>query len=223
MLDGIVLDLDDTILDTSGLLVPVADRRAVAAMRDAGLRAGADVAHTTLRALRREGCEDLFGELARRLGADAACGHAGTQAFFDYDVPALTLEPDIESALHALRAIAPLALLTAGVERTQRAKVARLDIEPLFVECVHVPLGSPGGKQPALRDLLERRQWRPEHVVVAGDRPSGDVRAGNALGCRTVLVRRPGGEFAEHEPRGPEEQPWRTIESLAELPALLHA
>lgn len=220
-LDGIVLDLDDTILDTAGLLVPVADRRAIAAMREAGLGADADTASDVLRALRREGVEDLFAELARRLGASSHCGLAGTHAFFRYEVPAISLEPEVEAALEELARLAPLALLTAGVGTTQRQKVARLDLAPLFVECVYVELGAPGGKEPPLRALLERRGWRPERVVVVGDRPASDVRAGNAAGCRTVLVRRTGGEFAEHAPRCPAEQPWRTIPSLAELPPLL--
>lgn len=220
-LDGIVLDLDDTILDTAGLLVPVADRRAIAAMREAGMEADPDAAHDLLRALRRDGVENLFGELARRLGAPEACGAAGTHAFFRYEVPAISLEPEVEAALEELARMAPLALLTAGVGTTQRQKVARLDLAPLFVECVFVELGSPGGKEPPLRDLLARRGWTPERVVVVGDRPASDVRAGNAAGCRTVLVRRAGGEFAEHAPASPADEPWQTITSLAELPGLL--
>jgi len=220
-LDAIVLDLDDTILDTSGLLVPFADQRAIQTMIAAGLPVDADTAHTTLRALRSRGVEDLFGEIAALHGGSAACAEAATSAFFRYDVPAIALEPEIEAALQTLHGAAPLALLTTGHERTQRQKVARLDIEVLFVECVYVPLGTDGGKEPALRALLARRGWHPENVVVAGDRPASDIRAGNALGCRTVLVRAEGGEFAAHTPEGPGDTPWRTIASLAELPALL--
>jgi len=220
-IDAIVLDLDDTILDTAGLLVPIADQRAVQAMIAAGLPVDGNTAHATLRELRSRGVEDLFVEIAARHGGSPECADAATHAFFRYDVPPIALEPEIEAALHTLHGAAPLALLTAGFEATQRQKVARLDLEALFVECVFVPLGSPGGKEPALRALLTRHGWRPERVVVAGDRPASDIRAGNALGCRTVLVRAPGGEFAEHTPSGPAETPWRTIASLAELPALL--
>jgi len=220
-IDAIVLDLDDTILDTASLLVPIADQRAVQAMIAKGLPVAAHVAHTTLRELRSQGVEDLFGEIAKRHGGSPESAAAATHAFFRYDVPPIALEPEIEAALHTLHGIAPLALLTAGFETTQRQKVARLDIEALFVECVYVPLGNPGGKEPALRALLTRHNWRPEHVVVVGDRPASDIRAGNALGCRTVLVRTAGGEFAEHAPDGPAETPWQTIPSLAHLPKLL--
>ena len=220
-LDAVVLDLDDTILDTSGLLVPVADRRAIAAMIGAGLDVDAVSAAETLDILRRDGIEDLFGELARRHSASQECATAGTTAFFDFDVPPIALEPEVEAALEALQRIAPLALLTAGVERTQRQKVARLDLEPLFVECVFVGLGAPGGKAPALRALLERRGWDARRVVVVGDRPASDIRAGNAVGCRTVLVRRAGGEFAAADATATCDRPWRQVESLAALPALL--
>jgi len=220
-IDAIVLDLDDTILDTAGLLVPMADRRAVQAMIAAGLPTDAGAAHATLRELRRRDAHDLFGEIAAQHGGPPACAEAATQAFFHYDVPAIALEPRVQAALDTLHGAAPLALLTAGFETTQRQKVERLDIEALFVECVYVALGADGGKEPPLRELLARRGWRAANVIVVGDRPASDIRAGNALGCRTVLVRAPGGEFAEHAPTGAEETPWRTITSLADLPSLL--
>jgi FMN phosphatase YigB (HAD superfamily) len=220
-LDAVVLDLDDTILDTAGLLVPVADRRAIQAMIDAGLPVDADTASATLSELRSQGVENLFGAIVARHGGTPECAAAATETFYCFDVPPIALEPDVDVALHDLYRAAPLALLTAGHEPTQRQKVRRLDLEPLFVECVYVPLHAPGGKEPALRELLHRRGWRPEHVVVAGDRPASDIRAGNAVGCRTVLVRAPGGEFASHAPRDAGEAPWATIGSLTELPGLL--
>jgi FMN phosphatase YigB (HAD superfamily) len=219
--DAVVLDLDDTLLDTAGLLVPMADRRALQAMIAAGLPVDLDTASATLREVRAAGIELLFHEIARRHGGTPECADAGTDAFFRFDVPPIALEPAVEKALHALHAAYPLALLTAGHEPTQRAKIARLDIEPFFIECLYVEIGAPGGKAPALRALCDRRGWRPECVVFAGDRPSSDIRAANAVGCRGVLVRAEGGEFAASEPSGPDEEPWATIPSVTALPALL--
>ncbi len=198
-----VLDLDDTLLDTAGLLVPAADARAIAAMRRSGLALDGEQAARALAALREEGqCADLFGELARRFDADIRCGEAGAAEFFAFEVPPLALEERVDRALHDLARLAPLVLLTAGNEPTQRAKVARLGIATRFEQRLYVGLHA-GAKEEALRALLAAAPDRPaERVVVVGDRATSEIRAGNRLGCVTVLVRRAGAEFGAHEPTG---------------------
>ena len=54
---------------------------------------------------------------------------------------------------------------------------------------------------------------------VPGTGLSFGIRAGIALGTRTVWLRR--GEYADLEPAGPDETPDRTIESLADLPSAI--
>jgi FMN phosphatase YigB (HAD superfamily) len=78
-----------------------------------------------------------------------------------------------------------------------------------------------GGKTDALRSLLAEQAWDPRRVVMAGDRPDGDVRAGNRNGCLTVLVRRDGGEFACVAPECPDDVPWRTVTHVDELAGVL--
>ncbi len=220
-LDGIVFDLDDTLIDTARLLLAPADRRAIAAMRALGLVLDETAALDHVRALRRAGRVHVFRDLAADAGAPEAAADAGERAFFVYEVPELTLDADVAVALDRLAARAPLALLSLGDPVTQRRKVERLGIAGRFVECVYVARDEPGGKEAALRALLARRGWRADHVIVAGDRPDSDVRAGNRCGCLTVLVRAAGGEFAEVAPVGPDDVPWRTVSHVSEIAALL--
>jgi FMN phosphatase YigB (HAD superfamily) len=218
---GIVLDLDDTIYDTTRLLIPWADRRAVAAMRAAGLRLTEERALARIAELRRDGVARYWDALAREEGVDAAGLAACESAWLDYDPPEMALAPDVGRALEALAAIAPLVLATMGHPRTQRLKAERLGLAERFADMRFIDFNGPVGKTETLASILADHRWPAESVVVAGDRPDSDVRSANRNGCRAVLVRRAGGEFANVAPQSPDEVPWRTIESLAELPALL--
>jgi putative hydrolase of the HAD superfamily len=221
-LDGIVLDLDDTLFDTTRRLLPWADRRAVAAMRRAGLDLDEETALRRLLELRRAGVVRTFAALAAERDASTACVAAGEDAWFDYDPPPMTLEPSVDRALDELAETAPLALFTLGHVATQRRKVERLGLARRFVDVRYVDFRGKDGKTEALASILVDRGWTPSRVVVCGDRPDGDVRSGNRNGCLTVLVRRDGGEFAAVAPASPDDVPWRTIAHVAELPALLN-
>jgi FMN phosphatase YigB (HAD superfamily) len=221
--DGVVLDLDDTLFDTTRLLLPWADLRAVAAMRAAGLAMSEDAALARLLELRAAGVVRTFAALAAERGADHRCTAAGEDAWFVYDPPPMTLDPAIAAALDELRALAPLALFTMGHPATQRRKTERLGLARWFGDLRFVDFRAPGGKTAALASILADRRWAAPRVVVCGDRPDGDVRAANRNGCRAVLVRREGAEFANVAPESPDDVPWRTISSVSELPALLQS
>jgi len=219
--EGIVLDLDDTIFDTTRLLLPWADRRAIAAMRAAGLALGEEEALRRLCELRGAGVVRTFAALAAETRAPDASVSAGEDAWFDYDPPPMLLEPSVAAALDDLAALAPLALFTFGHPGTQRRKAERLGLPALFADLRFVDFRGPDGKTEALASILRDHCWDASRVVVCGDRPDGDVRAANRNGCRAVLVRREGAEFANVAPASPDDVPWRTIASVAELPALL--
>jgi FMN phosphatase YigB (HAD superfamily) len=218
---GIVLDLDDTLYDTTRLLIPWADRRAVAAMRAAGLALSEEAALARIAELRRAGVARYWDALAREQGVDAACVAVGESAWLDYEPPPMELEPAVAHALDELAAIAPLVLFTMGHPRTQRWKAERLGLAARFADMRFIDFRGPGGKTETLAAILAEHAWRAADVVVAGDRPDGDVRAANRNGCRAVLVRRTGSEFADVAPASADDVPWRTIASIAELPALL--
>ncbi|MCE9634793.1 MAG: HAD family hydrolase [Planctomycetes bacterium] len=220
-LDAIVLDLDDTLYDTSGKLLPAADLRAVETLCASGLRLTADAALAEVRALRERSVTDAFRALAAAHGLPDAAGAAADDAFFRYTVPEMALDDDVAAALDELHTLAPLALLTMGDPSTQRAKSARLGLTRWFCVEEFVAGGAAGGKSDALARLVAGRDWAPSRTVFAGDRPDSDVRAANRVGCRAVLVRRPGAEFSSTRIDTPGDTPWRTISHVRELAALL--
>ena len=222
-LDAIVLDLDDTIFDTTGILLPAADLRAIASLRRSGLLLSTDGALARIRELRAGGAAEPFAALSDEYGLAQSAATDAARAFFCYEVPAIALDADVVVALNRLRDLAPLCLLTTGDEATQRAKAEQLGLDAFFTVREFVPLGSAGGKVAALDRLLTKHGWRPGRVVFAGDRLDGDVRAANRCGCVAVWVRRDGAEFAAMRPTSDDDRPWRTISHVRELPPLLEA
>lgn len=219
-LDGIVLDLDDTLYDTTRLLLPWADRRAAAALRGAGLAVTDDEFLRRVTADRLAGVWS-FARVVAALGGAPSHAALAEEVWLVYDPPAMRLEPEVARALTELASLAPIALLTSGDPGTQRAKVDRLGIAARFADLAFVPRDAPGGKPAALAAQLARLGWDPRCVIVCGDRPDADIRAANRNGCRGVLVRSAGSEFAAAKPTTSDDVPWRTIERVAELPALL--
>lgn len=222
--DGIVLDLDDTILDTTRLLLPAADRRAIAALRAHGLAFGESEALARLTELREAGAAGVFESLAEEGGARTDGIAAARQAFFVYAdlVPPLEIAPRTTQALDALGGMAPLALLTTGDPPTQRRKIERAGIAHRFDATVIAPLGGEG-KTHALAGLLADRGWDGARVATVGDRMRSDIRAGNANGCVTVLVRSPGAEFAAETPRDAADEPGHVCADLLEAAEWLTA
>jgi putative hydrolase of the HAD superfamily len=223
-LDAIVLDLDDTLLDTTGLLLPDAERRAVRAMRAAGLPFTETDALTRLAAHRSAGdAASAFRRLAEAGTGDDRAAHAlsaiGERAFLDYTVPPLRLHPRVDTALDDLSTFAPLALFTLGVPDTQRAKVARLGLGPRLCDVVYVDVRTASTKTLGLASLLERNAWTAARVVVVGDSLTSDVAAAVELGCPAVHVRSRG-ERA-HDRTAADAAPWRSVDHVDEVAAIL--
>jgi putative hydrolase of the HAD superfamily len=87
----------------------------------------------------------------------------------------------------------PLFLVTTGFRDFQESKVDALGIRERFVEVIvddidgYVRLG----KYRIFDELLGRHRWQPESVLVVGDNPESEIKAGNRLEMPTVQILRP--------------------------------
>jgi len=193
----IVLDLDDTLLDTSGLLVPRAQGEAARALIDAGLRAGPNrVARLRTLAARAVEPEQVDREVCRQLGQvpDGIAG-AGERAFYDRARNVrrgggVRLLPGARDVLNRLRHDYPLVLMTSGVPETQRAKIECVGIEPFFTQVIVLERGVAGGKRAALSRLQRSSGWLAREFLVVGDGWDAEILAGVRLGMFTCWVNR---------------------------------
>ena len=214
---AIFLDLDDTLLDTAGLLLGPARLEAGAALVAAGLPGtAAEAAAGLARMARERPGENPFEALAAEAGLDAmAVGFAGWAAFFKREVPArMDLVEGAAGALVRLRARGVrLLLVTFGEVATQEAKVRATGAAALVDRVLYEPLGPSADKGRAFRELIEEEGLDPAACAAVGDRPDAEIAAGRALGMFTVRIRR--GEHRWLEPRSAAEEADATVEDFA--------
>ena len=107
-------------------------------------------------------------------------------------------------------------LVTTGYEKFQRAKAAKIGVERFFSEIIVDAIDDPAtrkGKQRIFEEAMYGRRLWPWEIMVIGDNPESELKAGRALGMVTVQTLRPTIERwseADHH-----------ISSFAELPALV--
>jgi FMN phosphatase YigB (HAD superfamily) len=73
-------------------------------------------------------------------------------------------------------------------------------------------------KEAAFRKIQKRTRLKSSEILVVGDRPAREIRAGKELGMHTVRLRH--GEFKSQMPAGPEEEPAYVIQDICELSEL---
>jgi putative hydrolase of the HAD superfamily len=218
-IEAVVLDLDDTLFDTSGTLIGPANRESAAAMIGAGLPGTVEaIAQRRMTLSRAHPGEDPDVLTVKSFGLEdrADIAAAGRKAFYSRTIRSIEPFPETMPLLETLRGHVLLVLMTTGAPATQRRKVELLGIEGFFAELVFLDIATET-KHDALVALQRRRGWNASAVVVVGDRIDREIAAGRRLGMWTVRVAH--GEGRHLTPTGPAQQPHYTIDRLD---ALLH-
>ncbi len=70
-------------------------------------------------------------------------------------------------------------------------------------------------KEAAFRKIQKKTRLNSSQILVVGDRPAREIRAGRELGMHTVRLRH--GEFKNQLPVGPEEKPDYVIRKISEV------
>ncbi len=213
LITTVIFDLDDTLYDCFGQRVHAAHLCAAAAMAEAGIAASVkEILKVRMLAYEEDPqlthidervCEHFHVPAGERERLIRASRHA----FFTMPVGKLTLFPGSLKVLRSLkRRGARIFVVSFGDPETQRAKVAALglDREPSIDHMFYADVGNIMTKEAFFRSILRNAEGDPSRVLVVGDRPSSEIRAGKALGMHTVRLR--GGEFRRLKARGPEEQ-----------------
>jgi FMN phosphatase YigB (HAD superfamily) len=215
-IETVVFDLDDTLVDTSSLLIAPLEIEAARRMVqvDPSLPDPDELAGLVLE-LRKTGPSAVEQELVRLLpGLTEEVLEARRRVFTGLTPRRLFIDPRVERLLQGLYGRSTLYLLTEGDLDFQSAKIDHLGIRSFFTEVVITPPG-PGSKHGALVSLLERRRHPPGSVLVVGNRLDREIRAGNRLGITTVWIRR--GEGSAVLPGEQSGLPDYTVNDVGEL------
>lgn len=222
----VLFDLDDTLYDCFGQRVVAAHRNASRALVEAGLPASADeILELRLAAIEADPrLEFVDLEVGRQLGVPITPDLRETSqaAYFSTPVGRLRLFPGARDLLRYLkrRGVSNF-IVSFGDPDTQRAKVEALglDREPAVENIFYADRAQALTKDEVFRSILRVVESDPARVLVVGDRPASELRAGKELGMHTVRLRH--GEFSRQEPESDAERPdfeIRRIAALRKLP-----
>jgi FMN phosphatase YigB (HAD superfamily) len=218
----VIFDLDDTLYDCLGQRVRAAHRHAAQAMVEAGLDAEVEAVYRArMRAFRQDPMlRHIDPEVSRRFRAQdpEAVSRAAREAYFNCPVGKLRLFP---GSLPLLRFLAKKGvrnfIVSFGEPAIQHAKVKALglDREPSVEKIYYADRSNVLTKEAAFRRIQRRTGLAPADILVVGDRPAREIRAGRELGMHTVRIRH--GEFKSQMPLGPEENPDYEVKNNSEI------
>ena len=217
-----IFDLDDTLYDYLGQRLRVAHRHAAQAMVKAGLKAGVEAVYRArMRAFRQDPMlRYIDPEVARHFNVDdpqAIC-HAAREDYFNCPVGKLKL---FRGSLPLLRFLARRGIknfiVSFGEPAIQRQKVRALglDREPSVENIYYADRDNVLTKEAAFQKIQKQLGLLPKQILVVGDRPAREIRAGNDLGMYTIRIHR--GEFKAQLPIGSQEEPDYVVRTLAEI------
>lgn len=218
----VIFDLDDTLYDCFGQRVRAAHHHAAQAMVDAGLKATADAVYRArMRAFRHDPMlRHIDPEVTRQFHAEhpEAVIAAAREAYFNCPVGKLTL---FRGSLPLLRFLKKRGvrnfIVSFGEPKTQHAKVKSLglDREPSVEKIYYADRSNVLTKEAAFRKIQKRTRLTPGEMLIVGDRPAREIRAGKELGMHTVRLHH--GEFKSQMPMGPEEEPGYVVKDILEI------
>lgn len=218
---AIFLDLDDTLVDTYGLLITPLERTAVEILcRIEGRPFQEDQLLNLLLDLRKKNPGRLQEELARVFPEHADSIIAVRRDLFrDFEISDLKIGSEVVDMLRDLSHIHDLVLLTEGSAKIQNAKIDHLGIRTLFSKILIVENLRGETKEKSVSDYLKHQGISPRSAVIVGNRVDREIAAGRKLGTKTVWVR--SGEGSEYDGELPTLD--AIIESITELPSALES
>lgn len=218
-LKSIAFDLDDTLLDTSSLLVPLASQRACEAM----INAGVCISLEECMRLRHEWAPNLshteiFTKIVNQYGTNTPgkAVHDALEQFYNPEVPAVLplMAGATENLIH-LKEQYNLYLVTMGSHDAQVQKIKALGIEKFFKK-IYILNGFIGEKKEfAFRDILSTEGHSPAELLSIGNRLSSEIRDAKKLGATTCYFAH--GEHVGEEEVYPEDHPDHTIQYHKDL------
>ena len=164
----------------------------------------------------------IFDEALKEMGVELqSASVAELVAVYRSHLPRITLTTDSFRFLNAARRQGVrIALVSDGVLVAQKAKVRALGLETFISPIVLTDAFGRDAWKPSFRgylEVFERLGGTHRNYVYIGDNPNKDFIAPNALGWRTIRIRRPQGEYALASALREDDAPQREIASFDEL------
>lgn len=219
MIKAIAFDMDDTLVDTSQVLVPMASRAAYKAMIEKGLQIEFEVFDSE----RKRGAlsmshQKIFKVIAEKYSSKPTdeMANAGVQAFYNPPIPEkLGLLEGAWENLNILKKKYQLFIVTAGSIPTQKKKIEATGMANYFKKIYTIDGLKGARKRSAFQDILQNYGLDPNELISIGNRLSQEIHDAKELGCMTCYFKY--GEHVGEATRNQFEIPDFTVESHQEL------
>jgi len=212
----IAFDLDDTLLNTSGLLVPAASQQAFNILIANGLTISlAECERQRREAIKTISHKDLFLFLAKSYGTPQTLGavEKATRAFYEPEIPEhLPLIDGAEKIIQELKNKYHLYIVTAGYESGQKNKIKSLKIGHLFKDIFVVNSLNNERKIDAFRKILTLENISPKNLLCIGNSLSSEIRDAKELGAISCYL-----EFGEDRGKIPTDPKYRPDYHIKEI------
>jgi putative hydrolase of the HAD superfamily len=184
---AIAFDLDDTLMDTTGILVPNAAKNAFQILIDAGLTLTLDECEKKRTELIRSiSHKDVFSKLANEYGTEktVAALNLANKAFYEPTLPAnLPLLAGALENIHALKDKYSLYIVTAGFQTAQNEKVRALGIFEHFKKVFVVNSLEKERKITSFQTILDLEGIKPNELLCIGNSLSSEIFDAKKLGA----------------------------------------
>jgi FMN phosphatase YigB (HAD superfamily) len=202
-----------------------AHRHAAAAMVKAGLKATVEAVYRArMKAFRNDPMlRHIDPEVCRKFGAQDIdrISRAARDAYFNLPVGRLKLFRGTMPLLRFLHGRGVRVFIVSfGEPKIQKAKIKALGLEgnPAIDKIFYADRDKLLTKEAAFQIIQQEVGLPVDQVLIVGDRPMREIRAGNELGMHTVRLRH--GEFKSQMPMGPEEEPDYVIGNISKVSKL---
>lgn len=190
MIKAIAIDLDDTLLDTSGLLAPRATQDAFVYLINNGLRLTLEECEAQrIELIKTLSHRDVFEKLANEFGNDKTRKIVPETIHLFYDPlipPRLPLLEGARENLDYLKSRYDLYLVTAGSEKAQLNKARALEIENDFKKIIIVNSLLKKRKKDAFLEITDSLKIEPAELLCIGNSVFSEIADAldiNATAC----------------------------------------
>ncbi len=212
----IIFDLDDTLLDTSGVVTPFKMSECLKRMIADGAKIeNFDAAYGELLALNQKcmSSKDTIFLFAAKVGGDPerAVKELIAPLPENFQIP---MTPGAKEILNYLIPITNLSLVTGGYPPFQAEKMKKAGLDPSIFSKIAIPEDSV--KKPFYMECIKEFFLNPNEIWVCGDRIEMDLVPAYELGLKTIHMRWGRGKVT----KSPE---WvdRSIETLRDLKGII--
>jgi len=220
-----IFDLDDTLLDTSGQLIPQVSQRVCDFLFQQKIFTNLDEGLKIWDEKKNQYAGKVLIEklIAEKMSPGAQREKLILEAYQIFRTPKLVLTlsllPGGREILESLSTQIPLFLVTQGDIPTQIKKVEILQISNYFRQIYYVDPFMGENKTQAFNALLSNFSLDPHFVLSIGNRLDNEIERSKKLEIKTCYF--PYGEHRLETPQTKEQEPDFQIKHLAELQALL--